>query len=89
MENLGYSTGQPEPQMPALEFGNFGPQEGIRTFQTEEMFASLSQSHPHLAAAMMQAEQNQQMHQQNANFGWNHSSSGDFGSLKVFEVVPL
>ncbi|KAE9551149.1 hypothetical protein FO519_005636 [Halicephalobus sp. NKZ332] len=81
MENLGYSTGQPEPQMPPLDFGNFN-QEGIRTFQTEEMFASLSQSHPHLAAAMMQAE-NQQIHQQNANFGWGHSNSSDFGSLKV------
>jgi hypothetical protein len=62
---------------------NFRPQP--RTFQSTEMLNSLRQNHPHLAAAMMQAQTPP------PSFNWNSphfglETSNHFGSLKVFEV---
>ena len=94
--SAGFGSGQvpggggqmPQPN----EFSNFQPQPQPRTIQTAEMLNSLRQTHPHLAAAMIQG-QTHPSHHHHGGFNWNSNHPfgldppNHFGSLKVFEVV--
>lgn len=89
LDTTAFLHSQSESHMPNPDFRGSQPTDNTQTFQTDEMFASLSQSHPQLAAVMMQSEtkyqpQHHQQHQQQPNnYNWNPNFGG---AMKSFEV---
>uniref|UniRef100_A0AC34R167 HMG box domain-containing protein n=1 Tax=Panagrolaimus sp. JU765 TaxID=591449 RepID=A0AC34R167_9BILA len=83
LDATAFLHSQPESQMSNPDFRGNHPAENGQTFQTDEMFASLSQSHPQLAAVMMQTETKYQPQQQQNPYNWNPNFGG---AMKMFEM---